>query len=94
MTFRLRPEAEADLEAIALHIAKDNPAAALRWYDEMYESCRSLGVMPGMGVSRPDVRPDLRTFSVVNYLILYREIDNGAEVVRVVHGARQWQELL
>ncbi|TGV75703.1 type II toxin-antitoxin system RelE/ParE family toxin, partial [Mesorhizobium sp. M2D.F.Ca.ET.145.01.1.1] len=34
MTLRLRPEAEADIEAIALYIAEDSPAAALRWYDE------------------------------------------------------------
>ena len=27
------------------------------------------------------------------HLILYREIENGAEIVRVVHGARQWQKL-
>ena len=50
--------------------------------------------MPGMGVARPDIRPELRTFPVGNYLILYREIENGAEIVRVVHGAREWQKLL
>jgi toxin ParE1/3/4 len=37
---------------------------------------------------------DLRTFPAGNYLILYRQIDDGAEIVRVVHGARRWQELL
>jgi toxin ParE1/3/4 len=93
MTFRLRPEAEADIEAIALYIADDSPAAARRWFDEIYVRCKRLGEMPGMGVARPEVRPDLRTFAVGNYLILYREIENGAEIVRVVHGARQWQKL-
>lgn len=47
-----------------------------------------------MGVARPHIRPGLRTFPVGNYLILYRQIDDGAEIVRVVHGARQWQDLL
>ena len=32
MTLRLRPEAEADIEAVALYIAEDSPSAALRWY--------------------------------------------------------------
>lgn len=50
--------------------------------------------MPGLGVARPDVRPDLRMLPAGNYLILYCEIDGGAEIVRVVHGARQWQDLL
>lgn len=30
MSFRLLPEAEADLEAIAFDVAEDNPAAARR----------------------------------------------------------------
>jgi toxin ParE1/3/4 len=50
--------------------------------------------MPGMGVARFDVRPNLRMFPVGNYLILYQEIEEGVEIVRVLHGARQWQELL
>jgi toxin ParE1/3/4 len=93
MTFRLRPEAEADIEAIALYISEDSPAAARRWFDEMHLRCKRIGEMPGMGIARPDVRPDLRTFPPGNYLILYREIDSGAEIVRVVHGARHWQKL-
>lgn len=94
MTFRLRPEAEADIEGIALYIAKDNPLAAKRWFDDIHRKCQRLGETPGMGVARPDVRPGLRLFPVGNYLILYREIEQGAEIVRVLHGARRWQELL
>ncbi len=94
MTLRLRPEAEADIEAIAFYIAEDNPSAALRWYGEMLTHCQRIAEMPGMGIARPEVRADLRTFPVGNYLILYRQIEAGAEIVRVVHGARRWQELL
>lgn len=94
MTLRLRPEAEADIEAIALYIADDSPSAALHWYDEIHALCERIAGMPGMGVARSEVRAGLRTFPVGNYLILYRQIDDGAEIVRVVHGARRWQELL
>lgn len=94
MGFRLTPMAEADIEAILLHIAKDNPPAAIRWYDVILQRCERLGEMPGIGVSRDDVRPGLRTFPVGRYLILYRAIGDDAEIVRVVHGARQWQDLL
>ena len=94
MALRLRPEAEADIETITLYIAEDSPSAALRWYDEIYSHCRRIADMPGIGVARPEVRAELRTFPVGNYLILYRQIEDGAEIVRVVHGARQWQELL
>lgn len=95
MAFRLTPQAEADIEGIALYIAADSPAAALCWYDDILTRCRRLGDMPGMGVARPEVRADLRTFPVGSYLIVYREADDGAaEIIRVVHGARQWQDLL
>jgi toxin ParE1/3/4 len=94
MSFRLKPEAEADIERIALYIAADNPTAAQRWIGETYRRCKLLGEMPEMGVARPEIRPDLRMFTMGNYLILYRAIENGAEIIRVVHGARLWQELL
>ncbi|MEW6123032.1 MAG: type II toxin-antitoxin system RelE/ParE family toxin [Pseudomonadota bacterium] len=94
MSYRLRPQAEADIEAITLYIAEDNPSAALRWYEELHRHCRQVGDMPGIGVARPKVRPDLRSLPVGNYLILYRHVDEGAEIVRVVHGARQWEDLL
>lgn len=94
MTFRLRPKAEADITNIALYIAKDNRAAAGRWIDEMYLRFRQLGETPGIGVARPEIREGLRVLPAGRYLILYRETGEGAEIVRVVHGARQWQELL
>jgi len=94
MSFRLRPEAEADIAAVTLYIAEHNPRAAQAWYNDTLHHCRQLGQMPGMGVARPDVRPNLRTFPVGNYLILYQQVGRGAEIVRVIHGARQWQDLL
>ena len=94
MAFRLTRRAESDIEDIVFHIAADSPVAAVRWQEMLLKTCRRLGEMPGLGVARPDVRPDLRLFPVGAYLILYRTIGNGAEIVRVLHGARAWQDLL
>lgn len=94
MSFRLRPQAETDIEAIALYIAADNPPAARRWLEDMLQRFRHLGEMPGMGVSRSHIRKDLRTLAAGSYLVLYVVADNGVEIIRVVHGARQWQDLL
>lgn len=94
MSYRLRPQAEADIEAIALYIAEDNPSAARHWHEDIYRRCQRIGEMPGIGIARPEVRPELRSLPAGNYLILYRQIDEGAEIVRVVHGARQWEDLL
>ena len=94
MGFRLLPLASADLEEIAQAIATDNPVAAGRWLDAMLEHCRRLGGMPGIGVAREDIRPGLKLFPAGNYLILYRETQGHAEIVRIVHGARTWWRLL
>jgi toxin ParE1/3/4 len=50
--------------------------------------------MPGMGVARPEIRPDLRMFPVGSYVVLYPQVDDGVEIVRVLHGARPWQDLI
>jgi toxin ParE1/3/4 len=94
VTFRLRPLAEADIEGIVFHIARDSPGAARQWLEEAHERFRNLALMPGMGAPRFDIRPDLRLLPMGAYLILYREIAGGVEIVRVLHGARCWQELL
>lgn len=41
----------------------------------------------------PDIAKALRYHPVGNYLLLYRVIPNGIELVRVVHGARDLQQL-
>ena len=94
MALRLLPAAEADIEGIVLYIAEDNPAAARRWLEDIRTRCRRLADMPGMGTARPEVRPDLRLSPVGNYLILYRQAGADVEIVRVLHGARQWQDLV
>ncbi len=43
---------------------------------------------PLMGPARPDIAPEFRYHPVGNYLLLYRIVSGGIEVVRVVHGAR------
>ncbi|MEN2981009.1 type II toxin-antitoxin system RelE/ParE family toxin [Tistrella bauzanensis] len=94
MSFRLRRAAEEDVAAITVMIAENNPIAARRWLNAIFSCCRDLGDMPGMGSARPEVHPDLRLYPVGNYLILYRKAEFGADIMRVIHGARHWQDLL
>ena len=51
--------AEADLVEIALNIARDNPAPAQSFVDELEAKCEALGAFPGMGVSRSELAVDL-----------------------------------
>jgi len=89
MPYRILPLAERDIEEIVDYIAEDNPAAALKWLNEIHTRCRRISEMPGIGIAKPEVHPDLRMSPIGNYLILYQQIGPDVEIVRVLHGARR-----
>lgn len=94
MSFRLLPQAEADIAEIAIYIAYDSKAAAQRWAEAIFRQCKRLADMPELGVARDEIRPGLRMMPAGNYIVLYRESDDTIEIVRVVDGRRKWQDLL
>jgi toxin ParE1/3/4 len=81
--------ARADLIGIWRYIerqsSEDRADRVLRLIDK---KCESLASAPQIGRRRDELRPGLRSFAAGRYLILYRPIDGGIEVVRVLHGAR------
>lgn len=83
-----RPRAEADLVDIWRYIAQDSPANADRMLDRISETLNRLAAMPFMGQARFDLAPGLRMFPVGSYLIFFRPIESGIEVIGVLHGKR------
>lgn len=87
--------AEAELEAIADHIARDSPVRALSFVEELRAVCDLLAEHPerfpltpryaGLGVRRRAYR---------DYLVFYRVTAEAVEVLHVVHGARDVEALL
>jgi toxin ParE1/3/4 len=94
MSYRLSPQAESELEAIGDYIAKDSPANAERFIQRLTEKFVVLGRNPHIGRARPELRSDLRSFPYGAYLILYRIMEEGVEIVRVVHAARNLDDLI
>jgi toxin ParE1/3/4 len=90
----LSPQAKVKLEEIGDHIAEDSPGDAKRFIERLTRKFETLGRHPLIGRARPDLRPDLRSFPYGAYVILYRAIDDGVEVVRVVHAARNLDDLV
>lgn len=86
--FQKTAKAEEDLIDIWLYIAEDSPAAADKLLDTFEEKGRLLTDNPKLGQARPDIMEDVRYFPVGRYLMLYRAIPNGIELVRVVPGMR------
>jgi toxin ParE1/3/4 len=86
--------ARADLQEIHSHIAKDKPEAARRFIEKLRTKARQLSETPGMGRSRAeDLRPDLLSFPVGQYVLFYREQPDGIVLVRVIHGSRDLPSL-
>ena len=93
MTVLFLPSASADFEQIHDFIAEDNPIKAGEFVASLKEKCLALGQNPHMGRSRPEIRPDLRGFSVPPYIILYRIVNSSIEIVNVIHGSRDFEAL-
>jgi toxin ParE1/3/4 len=87
---RFTPDAFSDLEEIVNYVAERDATAAARLLERIEDECWRLAHDPGMGQLRPDLLPNLRFFPVGNYLIFYRESDEGIQVIRVLHGARDY----
>ncbi len=87
--------ADADLAEIAKYIgrAKQSPAAARRFLDRLNQKLHLYAKHPEMGEARPDLGKDIRIFSFGNYVVIYRPIDDGIDVVRVVEGHRDYPAL-
>ena|SRR5450631_890579 len=80
--------AELDLDEIWLYIAADSPAAADTLLDTIGARCHLRASQPLSGRLRLDLGMDLRSFIVKAYVIFYRPLPDGIEIIRVLHGAR------
>jgi toxin ParE1/3/4 len=87
------PDARNDLIEIWLYIAQENQAAANRLIASIEEKLNLLSDSPQMGQTREDLAPLIRSFPVSKYLLFYRPISDGIQLVRVIHGARDIQNL-
>lgn len=83
-----RPQAVRDLHEIWDYIAQDNPDAADRLLRLFDEKLRFLSDAPGIGKSREDLGPGLRSFVVGEYVLFFRPIAGGIRLVAALHGRR------
>jgi toxin ParE1/3/4 len=94
-----RPEALNDLEEIQVAIGRNSMMAAERFLIAAERAFELLASMPELGGRSESAHPILSKLRIWpihrfrKYLILYRPLANGIEVVRVVHGARDIEAL-
>ena len=82
------PKAEEDLVDIWLYIAEDSPQNADNFLDKLHERMDRLADFPEIGVSRPELPGEVKSFPVDRYLLFYRPVESGIELVRVLHASK------
>lgn len=88
LTLIKAPKAEADLIDIWLYVAEDQPVNADRLLDRLNEAALLIAETPDMGVDRPRLCQNLKSFSVGNYILYYRIKADALELIRVLSASR------
>jgi toxin ParE1/3/4 len=80
-----RPEAKDDIAAIRRYYRGIKPTAGRKIIADIRKQVRLVGRFPRIGRDRSDLRPNLRCTYAGKYLIFFRPLKKGAEILRVIH---------
>lgn len=92
-TVNLSSAAKDDLYEIWKYIANDNIAEADRLVDNIKRRYARLETFPNMGHSRDELSAGLRSINFGSYVIFYTAENGTIEIARIIHGARDMDEL-
>jgi toxin ParE1/3/4 len=84
--------AQEDIARIVAYIAEDNPDAAERVEQRIYQAIAHLTEHPSMG--RPGRVDGTRELVIAgtSYIVPYRVRGQAVQIIAVMHGAQQWPE--
>lgn len=86
-----------DLEEIVLYIARDSKANAIKFHDKIIESSKKLETFPKLGLLVPDKKMSnsgFRMLIIDKYLLFYKIYQEEISILRVVHGSKDYPQLL
>jgi len=92
-TLKFTSLARSDLKEIRNFIAQDNKKMASTYLQILKQKCELLACSPGLGVCQEEYC-GLHKFTVDNYLIFYRPSKTGIEIIRILHGERDFKNIL
>ena len=93
---RVSPNAQAELDSIWLHIARESGSTdiATRVTDSISDRFALPSQYPYAGRRRDDLRPGLRSFAAGDHVIIYRVEEDRIVIAHVFHGSRDIAGLL
>ena len=80
--------ATQDLKEIVNYFTVNNIEAGEQFFQKFDRRCEQLINFPSMGRSYAEIRPDLRGLPFDGYIIFYRVLDDGVEILRVINARR------
>lgn len=83
-----KPQAIRDLKETWHYIADDSPTSADKVVLQIEERLQLLLQFPQMGRKRPELERGIQGFVIDSYVVFYLAVEDGIEIVRVLHGAR------
>jgi toxin ParE1/3/4 len=90
-------EAIRDLQDISDYFLRNNLEAGEQFLQAFNARCRQLVRFPNLGRSYAHLRPDLLGLSLRGFIILYKVSNNedasGIEILRVVNGRRDLENI-
>lgn len=84
-----KPKAVTDLQTIMSYIAQDNPKAAVEVIDAILGKVDLLENNPHLGRTGR-VKNTRELVALKNYIVIYRLVDDVAQILRIKHAAQQW----
>lgn len=89
------PRSRQDLVSVHQWISEGSRQRAVRFVDKLIRKCEKLAENPNIGLTIEEA-PDLgiRWTRVGSFLIFFRVLEDSVEIVRVIHGARDWLQLI
>lgn len=92
-SYSLSKEARQDIDDILIYIAADQIEAAVAFNDRLEELFWMLADNPRAGRERPELGDGLRCFPLDSYLVFYRLWAGRVTIARVLHSARDLDEI-
>ncbi|MDZ7958444.1 MAG: type II toxin-antitoxin system RelE/ParE family toxin [Aulosira sp. DedQUE10] len=89
----ISPSASRDLNEIADYFLTINLEAGEKLFREFNKKCQNLAIFPNIGRNYSYINPDLRGISLDGYVIFYRVLNDGVEILRVVNARRDLESL-
>lgn len=89
--------AREDIGEIFFYIAAESPALALAMTEKITDKIDTLAEFPLIGKIVPDnelAKQEYRMLIINSYIVFYKIIDDEVVVYRVLHGMRDYPDLL